>query len=153
MILTSTCPPSFECEFGLGVVCFSLQIVHRTNFDAYSAYPKRRHGSAAYKALFFALVSSGIYILCYYYGGVIEGDDIEGLKRYELLDHPYPVAVIVTAFMAVLSAKVTFCYNRVSWGWILLLWIFHAALCCLSSRYYSFCACCNADVQYFAIAF
>jgi len=71
------------------------------------------YGSASYKAIVFASISCVIYLLLYYSGGGYDsasGDN--GIKQYELLDHPYPVTVIVTAFMAVLSCKVNFSYNR-----------------------------------------
>ena len=35
-------------------------------------------------------------------------------QGFELLSHPYPVSIIVTAVMFLLSHKVNFCYNRVS---------------------------------------
>jgi len=43
-----------------------------------------------------------------------DNDNVDGLKQYELMDHPYPMAVVVSSFMFVLSAKVNFSYNRVS---------------------------------------
>jgi len=75
----------------------------------------RVYGSACYKATSFAAASCGIYLLMYYYGAGFDGPGGfvgDGLKQYELLDHPYPMSVIVTAFMFVLSAKVNFSYNR-----------------------------------------
>jgi len=41
-----------------------------------------------------------------------DNDSVDGLKQYQLLDHPYPMAVVVSSFMFVLSAKVNFSYNR-----------------------------------------
>ena len=82
--------------------------------DGYFGLPAllRVYGSASYKAAVFATISSGIYLLMYYYGGTSTGTGSYGLRDYNLLDHPYPITVIVTAFMFVLSAKVTFSYNR-----------------------------------------
>ena len=35
-------------------------------------------------------------------------------QGFELMSHPFPVSIIVTAVMFLLSHKVNFCYNRVS---------------------------------------
>jgi hypothetical protein len=40
--------------------------------------------------------------------------DTDVFEGFELLSHPYPVSIIVTAVMFLLSHKVNFCYNRVS---------------------------------------
>ena len=63
------------------------------------------------QSVVFATISSGIYVAAAFYSD--DGHEVL-FKEYDLLDHPYPVTVIVTAFMFVLSAKVNFCYNRVS---------------------------------------
>ena len=76
-----------------------------------------RNGSASYKALGFALISTAIYIILgHWVMGYFEilPDPIIDLSSYDLLDHPYPVAVIISSFLFVLSAKVTLSYNRVS---------------------------------------
>eukprot|EP00571_Detonula_confervacea_P015947 CAMPEP_0172305306 /NCGR_PEP_ID=MMETSP1058-20130122/6625_1 /TAXON_ID=83371 /ORGANISM="Detonula confervacea, Strain CCMP 353" /LENGTH=505 /DNA_ID=CAMNT_0013016859 /DNA_START=41 /DNA_END=1558 /DNA_ORIENTATION=- len=66
------------------------------------------YGSAAYKATVFASMSSAVYLMMIWYTGFEEG----AVQEYNLLEHPYPITVICTAFMFVLSAKVNFCYNR-----------------------------------------
>ena len=40
--------------------------------------------------------------------------DTDVFTGFELLSHPYPVSIIVTVVMFLLSHKVNFCYNRVS---------------------------------------
>mmetsp|Transcript_6376 Transcript_6376/g.15879 ORF Transcript_6376/g.15879 Transcript_6376/m.15879 type:complete len:528 (+) Transcript_6376:94-1677(+) len=70
----------------------------------------RVYGSSTYKACGYAILSSAIYAVTYYYAQ--PNDGVFGFKEHQLLVHPYPVTVICTAFMFVLSAKVTFCYNR-----------------------------------------
>lgn len=75
----------------------------------------RVNGSASYKALGFALISTAIYIILgHWVMGYFEilPDPIIDLSSYDLLDHPYPVAVIISSFLFVLSAKVTLSYNR-----------------------------------------
>ncbi|KAL7547054.1 hypothetical protein ACHAWF_010376 [Thalassiosira exigua] len=102
--------------------------------DGYFGLPLlfRLYGSAAYKSTVFATLSSCVYLLFFYYGSQDDADHEEGyktndvdprnsaqrfaenggIKHINLLDHPYPVTVIVTAFMFLLSSKVTFAYNR-----------------------------------------
>lgn len=75
----------------------------------------RAHGSATYKAVSFAVASTGVYLLLYCYGAAFDGPygaTGDGLEQYDLLIHPYPFAVIVSAVLFVLSAKVNYSYNR-----------------------------------------
>lgn len=72
-----------------------------------------RYGSAAYKAIGYASVSSFIYVCASYYAGPTDKMN-EDFKHYDLLDHPYPVTVVVTGMVTVIGAKVNFSYNRVS---------------------------------------
>jgi hypothetical protein len=48
-----------------------------------------------------------VYFLVYKFYEDKRGDE-------ELLSHPYVVAALISAFMFLLSSKVTFSYNRVS---------------------------------------
>mmetsp|Transcript_1898 Transcript_1898/g.4134 ORF Transcript_1898/g.4134 Transcript_1898/m.4134 type:complete len:492 (+) Transcript_1898:77-1552(+) len=61
------------------------------------------YGSSLYKACFCAVISSGLYFL-YYWFYIHE--------VINLLDHPYPVAAVVSSVAIALSFKLTFSYNR-----------------------------------------
>ncbi|KAK1746429.1 hypothetical protein QTG54_003036 [Skeletonema marinoi] len=61
------------------------------------------YGSSLYKACFCAVISSVLYFL-YYWFYIHE--------VINLLDHPYPVAAVVSSVAIALSFKLTFSYNR-----------------------------------------
>jgi hypothetical protein len=63
----------------------------------------RLHGSAVFKSLTPALLSSIIYILLY---------SFSDLNEDQIFDHPYPMAALVTAFSFLLVFRANFSYNR-----------------------------------------
>ncbi len=63
----------------------------------------RLHGSAVFKSCTPALLSSIIYIALFQYTKINELD---------LLDHPYPIGSLVTAFSFLLIFRANFSYNR-----------------------------------------
>lgn len=66
------------------------------------------HGSATYKAISLACLSSAVYLLFISLDGYWDNEVVD----YNLLEHPYPITVICTVLMYVLSSKVNFCYQR-----------------------------------------
>lgn len=64
----------------------------------------RFHGSAAYKALTPALLSSAVYLILFYTTNLhVEAN---------IFDHPYPMAALIVAFTFLLTFKANFSYNR-----------------------------------------
>lgn len=68
----------------------------------------RLHGSAAFKALTPALLSTGIYFIIYYAGDL----DIDDNASWRWFDHPYPLGALMAAFTFLLTFKASFSYNR-----------------------------------------
>jgi hypothetical protein len=69
----------------------------------------RLHGSAAFKALTPALLSTAVYVAFYHvFPGIHEVDE------NRIFDHPYPLAALISAFSFMLTFKASFSYNRVS---------------------------------------
>jgi len=68
----------------------------------------RLHGSAAFKALIPAQISTGIYYIIYFCN---DSNVDENLKE-NWLDHPYPFTVLIMAFTFVLTFKASFSYSR-----------------------------------------
>lgn len=67
----------------------------------------RLHGSAAFKSLTPALLSTFIYILMWH---------VTDLETNPIFDHPYPMGALMVAFSFLLTFKASFSYNRVSAG-------------------------------------
>ena len=68
----------------------------------------RLHGSAAFKSLTPALFSTAVYVAFNFaVPGLFE-------DSFELFDHPYPLAALISAFSFMLTFKASFSYNRVS---------------------------------------
>jgi predicted membrane chloride channel (bestrophin family) len=65
----------------------------------------RIHGSALYKSIVPAIVSSIVYILLF------EFTDLEE-EGEEIFSHPYPVGALVAAFTFLLAFRANFAYNR-----------------------------------------
>lgn len=63
-------------------------------------------GSALYKALLPALISSAIYILLSY------SVDINNSGEKNLLLHPYPIGALISALTFLLAFRANFSYNR-----------------------------------------
>lgn len=65
----------------------------------------RLHGSAVFKAVMPALLSSAIYLVLFH------ASDLEE-EGNEIMDHPYPMGALVGAFTFLLSFRANFAYNR-----------------------------------------
>jgi predicted membrane chloride channel (bestrophin family) len=65
----------------------------------------RLHGSAVFKSITPALISSIIYIIIYHTHD-LENDD------GELFDHPYPMGALISALTFLLAFRANFSYNR-----------------------------------------
>lgn len=66
----------------------------------------RVHGSAVYKALTPALLSSVVFGFLYYFVDIHSSSDVQ------LLQHPYPMTALISAFTFLLSFRANFAYNR-----------------------------------------
>ena len=107
----------------------------------------RLHGSAAFKALTPALLSTAVYVAFSCVFPRLHEDDTQ------VFDHPYPLAALISAFSFMLTFKASFSYNRVSYVgkelvhsllllllsytrfWSLLIWICLSASLVLGSSY------------------
>mmetsp|Transcript_19275 Transcript_19275/g.44901 ORF Transcript_19275/g.44901 Transcript_19275/m.44901 type:complete len:94 (+) Transcript_19275:17-298(+) len=63
----------------------------------------RLHGSAAFKSLTPAVLSTAIFIIIW---------NTTDLENERLLVHPYPMAALMVAFTFLLTFKASFSYNR-----------------------------------------
>lgn len=66
----------------------------------------RLHGSAAFKALTPALLSTAVYVAFSCVFPRLHEDDTQ------VFDHPYPLAALISAFSFMLTFKASFSYNR-----------------------------------------
>jgi hypothetical protein len=71
----------------------------------------RIHGSALYKGLLPALLSTGFLLLLKF-----TIDEPNALVDERWFIHPYPIAAMLAAFTFLLTFKCSFSYNRVSDG-------------------------------------
>lgn len=68
----------------------------------------RLHGSAAFKSLTPAFLSTAVYVAFYYAFPGLYTDELQ------IFDNPYPLAALISAFSFMLTFKASFSYNRVS---------------------------------------
>jgi predicted membrane chloride channel (bestrophin family) len=65
----------------------------------------RLHGSAVFKSLTPALLSTAIYVILWHFYVKNQQQDI--------LEHPYPMGALLVAFSFLLTFKMSFSYDRV----------------------------------------
>ena len=69
----------------------------------------RLHGSAVFKSLTPAVLSSVVYLICFHYTDL----KAEADGGTPVFDHPYPMGALILAFSFLLTFKMSFSYNRV----------------------------------------
>jgi len=65
----------------------------------------RLHGSAVFKSIFPALISSALFLILYFYADIYQ-------NRFVLMYHPYPMTALIAALTFLLAFRANFAYNR-----------------------------------------
>lgn len=69
----------------------------------------RLRGSAVFKSLLPALISSCVYVALYH---VLDLHEEKEFGEVGIMDHPYPMGALIAAFTYLLSFRANFAYNR-----------------------------------------